>query len=156
MANNTQHHIIKDSKRTADDAQLIQHTYTHLYTLFGGFGLGTEVPRGFVVNKNGFVFVCSPISLAATCKQESAFNRTNISADYKEASTCTLRTQPRKSAATNCRLYSQRKMTLNPFLIYAFQRLCIYTYSNRAVGVQRNYLAFMEIYLFAIFYRHMR
>lgn len=53
MANNTQHHIIKDFKRTADDTQLIQHIYTHVYTLFGGFGPGTEAPQGFIVNKNG-------------------------------------------------------------------------------------------------------
>ena len=79
MAESTQHHIIIDS---TTDAQLIQHIYTHAYTLFGGFGSETEAPQGFVVNKNHFVFVCSPVSLAATCNLESAFGRPNITADY--------------------------------------------------------------------------
>ncbi len=88
VADNTQHHIIKDSKRTADDAQLIQHIHTCILTVCG-FGLWTEAPQGFAPNKNCFVFVCFPKLLAVTCKQEFAFGCANITNDNKEASKCT-------------------------------------------------------------------
>lgn len=76
---------------------LMMHIHTCIHTVCG-FGPETEAPWDFLVNKNHFVFICSPVSLAATCKQESAFGLMNIITDHKEASTCALHTQARMSA----------------------------------------------------------
>lgn len=77
----------------------VNPTHIHTWTkLLGGFGLGTEAPQGLVVTKNHFEFICSPFTLAATCRQESAFGCTNTITDHRECSTCTLHTQMGKSA----------------------------------------------------------